>query len=131
MMRSSVVLPEPDGPSSATSSPGAIDRSTLLRIGCAPKLLVTPTMSIPWAIPWAIPCPRNSAPPGSPSGASEARDGVSGDRPAPFEIRLEAERGQSEESEERSEGESGGDVVFIVKDLHLQRDGVGEAADVP
>ena len=40
MMRSSVVLPEPDGPSSANSSPLATLRSTLSSAAKSPNFLV-------------------------------------------------------------------------------------------
>src|SRR5450432_673329 len=49
--RSSVVLPEPDGPSRATSSPRRIRRSTPSSAGCAPKPLRTPMTSISSARP--------------------------------------------------------------------------------
>ncbi len=40
-MRSSVVLPEPDGPSSATSSPALMSSDTPCSAGVAPKVLTT------------------------------------------------------------------------------------------
>ena len=43
-MRSSVVLPQPEPPSSANISPRAISRSTPSTAATAPKRLVTPSM---------------------------------------------------------------------------------------
>src|SRR5690606_28679258 len=42
MMRSSVVLPDPDGPSSARNSPGRASRLTLSSATKSPKRLVMP-----------------------------------------------------------------------------------------
>src|SRR5687768_2441571 len=43
MMRSSVVLPQPEGPSRQTNSPWATDRLTSRRATKAPKCLETPS----------------------------------------------------------------------------------------
>ena len=50
-MRSSVVLPEPDGPSSATSSPARMSSETPCSAGVAPKVLATFSTAHPWAVP--------------------------------------------------------------------------------
>ena len=47
MIRSSVVLPEPDGPSSATSSPVATLRLTSRRAVNVPKVFVMLRTSMP------------------------------------------------------------------------------------
>ena len=46
IMRSSVVLPQPDGPTSTTNSPSSIARSTPCSTGTMPKFLRTLLMSI-------------------------------------------------------------------------------------
>src|SRR3974390_2486107 len=48
----------------------------------------------------------------------------------PFEKSLEAESDESEASQERRKREGGDGIVLIVEDLHLERHGVGEAANV-
>src|SRR3954451_9059729 len=62
------------------------------------------------------------------SEATLARVAVAGG--AALEYGFEAECDQSEKREERGEGESGGDTVFIVEDLDLQGNRVCEAADM-
>src|SRR5881396_377041 len=42
MVRSSVDLPQPDGPTNTTNSPSPTSRSTFLMTGTVPKLLLTP-----------------------------------------------------------------------------------------
>src|SRR5258708_21671753 len=49
---------------------------------------------------------------------------------SPLERRLEREGDEGEKSRERGDGEGGEKVVVIVKCLHLERHGVGLAADV-
>ena len=46
-MRSRVVLPQPDGPSSATSSPGRTSKLTSRSAVKLPKVLLTLRMSMP------------------------------------------------------------------------------------
>ncbi len=43
MRRSSVVLPQPDGPTKTTNEPSAISRSAPLMMSCAPKDFFTPS----------------------------------------------------------------------------------------
>ncbi len=93
MTRRSVVLPEPDGPSSASSSPASIVRSTPSSAGaCPPKPLRMPETSTARA----------------PS-ASMAR-AAPGDRVAvpPFEVGLDGQSDERQEREEGGDGESGG-----------------------
>ena len=47
MILSKVVLPEPDGPRSASSSPSATSRSIFFSASKAPKFLLIPFISIP------------------------------------------------------------------------------------
>src|SRR4051794_33529644 len=64
MTRSSVVLPEPDGPSSAISSPLGTASDTSLSAANAPYCLVTRWMSIAAGAPdaaWLSDMPRSSA----------------------------------------------------------------------
>src|SRR3984957_5392630 len=49
---------------------------------------------------------------------------------SPFKKGFEPERDKGEESEEGCESEGCCDVVLIVEDLDLQRDGVGKSANV-
>ena len=49
MIRSSVVLPEPEGPSSATNSPVATERLTSLSAVKTPKVFVMLRTSMPMA----------------------------------------------------------------------------------
>ena len=57
MMRSSVVLPEPDGPSSATSSPAGMSRFRLSQTTVSPKRLLrlrTSMLMVPFALRTAL-----------------------------------------------------------------------------
>ncbi len=58
-MRSAVVLPQPDGPSSATSSPGAISMDSPSRARVAPKKRLSSCSSTLVPPLWA--CPRPAA----------------------------------------------------------------------
>ena len=93
MTRSSVVLPQPDGPSSATSSPGAIVRSIAVRTVCSPKRLLTPAISMRW--------PAARGEPGVwRSSRRLARDSSVA---SPLEPGFEPERDQGEKGEEGGE----------------------------
>src|SRR4051812_7361978 len=48
----------------------------------------------------------------------------------PLDERLEDEGDESEEGEERGGGEGADEVVFVVEDFDVERQGVGLAADV-
>src|SRR5918997_4087924 len=106
-MRSKVVLPDPEGPSSATNSPSPTVSQTPFRAAKAEKLLETRSTSIDM---------------------SETRRELAA--VPPLERGLERKCDEGEEGEERSNGEGGDKVIVIVKCLNLQRHGVGLAADV-
>src|SRR5262245_497030 len=90
--RRSVVLPEPDGPSSASNSPGRTSRSRSMMAGVAPKLLLSRSARIA------------SAASGVVSRSVESGDGevVSA---APFEDRLDGQGDKGESREKGSDGE--------------------------
>src|SRR3954447_10589152 len=92
-MRSSVVLPDPEGPSRATNSPSSMVSETSPSAGYAEKLLETCSTRI------------------DTSGLRGELIAVS-----PFERGLEREGDDCEEREKRSNGE-GGDKVVIVDSL--------------
>ena len=104
MMRSSVVLPEPEGPSSATSSPEfdleahVVDRGELAEaLGDVADL--------------------------------DAHDRSSFEV-SRFDDGLHDQRHQREERQQRRARERAREVVFVVEDLDVQRQRVGHAADV-
>src|SRR5690606_29005935 len=110
MRRSSVVLPEPDGPSSAISSPDlmssetsrrAAKRSNSLRTLCSETSIVASML------------------------------GRCGDLVAiaVFENGFEQERHQRERRKQRRHGEGRDEIILVVEDFDLQRHGVGEPAD--
>src|SRR5215813_7709165 len=49
---------------------------------------------------------------------------------SPFEDGLCAQGDEGESRQKRGDGESSDEVVLIVKDLHVERHGVGQSADV-
>src|SRR5688500_9991956 len=108
MMRKSVVLPEPEGPSSAMSSPVRTERLTVFSATKSPNCLVRSTASMP-------------------IGGS---GGVAAAPKLPFKNRLGRKSDERERHEERGDGEGCNEVVLIVEDLHVKGHGVGEAADV-
>src|ERR1700685_2339816 len=79
-MRSAVVLPQPDGPSSATSSPGAISSDRPARARTAPKWRVRGgrgTGAAPSAGPAGAPAaPKGRRRPGGAPGAPAGEEGV-------------------------------------------------------
>src|SRR5437763_9025002 len=95
-MRSKVVLPDPDGPSSATNSPSSIVSETLLSAGYAEKLFETRSTLIDMSV-------------------------ARGELVAmlPFERGLEGKGNDCKECKERSNGEGGDKVVVIVESLDL------------
>src|SRR4051812_35204330 len=104
-MRSNVVLPDPEGPSSATSFPRGTLRSTLSRTLVAPNVLVILEA-------WMLMRSRSAA-------------GV-----LPFDQRFEH---QGENGQQRQQGRHGkrrDEVVLVVKYLHVQRHRVRLAPDV-
>src|SRR4051794_884363 len=93
--RRRVVLPEPEGPSRATSSPGATDRSTESSTRLAPKLFDTPLSSMPRAAELRPPTiPAFSVPVVAERGAD-----------APFEGGFEAKRDQRQKGKEGRQSE--------------------------
>ena len=108
MMRSSVVLPEPEGPSSATSSPAGMSRLRSSQTTVAPKRFCR------WRTSMLIGAPRRAG-----DAADAALDEV-----------LERERHQRQHGEQRRDRERRRELVFVVEDLDVQRHGVGLAADV-
>src|SRR5215510_6924277 len=96
MMRSRLVLPEPEGPRRATSSPVGTVRLTSFTATKEPKALVTPRTSIDIGF----------------LRASAGR--------APLDRGLQHEGHEGEESEERRDRERGLEVVLVVQDLHVQ-----------
>src|SRR5258708_10278292 len=108
-IRSNVVLPEPEGPRSATNSPSPTIIDTSSSAGYAEKLFETRSILID--IPLSV--------------LSAELVSVS-----PLERGLEREGDDGKEREERSDGERGDKVVVIVKGLYLKRHGVGLAANV-
>src|SRR5262249_6949381 len=115
--RRKVVLPEPEGPSSASSSPGRTSRLISTTAAAAPKDLDNPSAAIAIAT-------RSGSGRSAPSGGGE---GVS---MSPLEERLGAEGDEGKACQKRGDGESSDEVVFIVEYLHVERHGVGEATYV-
>src|SRR5258706_6978398 len=105
MTRSSVVLPDPEGPSSASNSPVCTSRLTSRSAENVPNCfdrLRTSMVIVLFLI----------------------RDG-----PGPDDT-LEHQRYQRQQCQQRSHRKCGGKVVFVVKDFHMQWHGVGAAADM-
>src|ERR1700712_1425550 len=103
MIRSNVVLPEPDGPSSASNSPLATLRSTSSSAANAPNFFTMFLTSI-----------------------ATRKSFVQ----MPFENGLCNQRDQRQHGEKRSNRERRYELIFIVENLNQQRHGVGLAADV-
>ena len=122
--RSSVVLPDPEGPSSARSSPGAISRSTWSRTSSAPNAFERPRMEMARGAPNVFGDDRSARGDARSARRAASRSMTAG-RPTSLKNGLESERDQSEAGQERGEGESRCDAVLIVKNLHLKRDRVG------
>src|SRR5688572_29706352 len=105
MMRRSVVLPHPDGPSSATSSPSA-----------TVKLMSFSA----WKRPYFFEMSLTSMPMGS------RRGELCGDvrrhllRHASFDGHLHDQRHQREQRQERGDGIRSGKVVLLIQLLHAQ-----------
>src|SRR6476620_10116693 len=111
MTRKSVVLPEPEGPSSAISSPERIRRPTPRNAAVSPKsLTISATVMSTESVL---------------SMGGSARDFVA---VAPLEDRFDRQGDEGETSEERSDGEGCHEVEFIVQDLDMEGHGRGEAA---
>src|SRR5262249_53340280 len=109
MMRSSVVLPEPEGPSSATKAPSATSRLMPFSAELVPNVLTIFSMVMVISM----------------SGRGQ-RVAV-----APFEKRLGTERHQRQHGQQRGDGKGAHIIIFVVQHLDVQRHGVREAADMP
>src|SRR4026209_2976 len=108
----SVVLPDPDGPSSATSSPERISSDTPCSAGNRSNALTRFTIRRSIG-------PSRMALAGRKLGAE-----------APFEQRFHDERDQGQHGKQRGDGKSGGEGILIVEDFDMQRHGVGHPSDV-
>src|SRR5258706_9321072 len=109
MIRSRLVLPEPDGPRRATSSPVGTVRLTSATATKGPKDFVTERTSMDT---WVL------------------RGGYPGLGRAPFHERFGDEGHEGEEGEEGGHRKGGLEVVLVVEDLDVQGQGVRPAADV-
>src|ERR1700681_3013629 len=85
--------------------------------GVSPMAVASPSAVIATATP-------QLAPDSVPSGGGE------GVAVSPFEEGLCAQGDEGEACQKRGDGESSDEVVLIIKDLHLERHGVGESADM-
>src|ERR1700689_5426765 len=108
--RSKVVLPEPEGPSSASNSPGCTDKFTPSSATVSPKRLFRFLISMPLM-----------------SGRAGRTDFA---LVAPFEQPLYHQGDQGEQRQERCEREGRDDIVVLVQRFDLQRHGHGGAADM-
>src|SRR4051812_28005952 len=108
MIRSKVVLPEPEGPSSASNSPLPTLRSTLSSAAKAPNFL---TMFLTSMVTLIVP-----------RGLSFVQ--------APFQDGLHDQRDQRQNRQQRGNRKRRYELVFVVENLDQQRHGVGLAADV-
>src|SRR3954451_10914562 len=107
MIRNSVVLPEPEGPSSASNSPLPTFRSTLSSAANAPNFL---TMFLTSMVTWIVPCLSFVE--------------------TPFENSLHDQRDQGQHRQQRGNRKRRHELILIVEDLDQQRHGVGLAADM-
>src|SRR5689334_8432565 len=103
MMRKSVVLPEPEGPSRATSSPEPISRCTRSSAVQARKRLET-SRRVTFLTLFL--------------------------RDARFERCLGDQRYQREQRQERRNRKRRGELILVVENLDMQRHAVGLAADM-
>src|SRR5690606_17658735 len=110
MMRSRLVLPQPDGPSSATSSPLWMLRSMLFSAWIRPKRLLI-------LLIWIL------------MASFLGFGGLALDaRLAPL---LEQQDHQRQGQQQAGHAERGDVVVFVVENLDVQWQGVGQPADMP
>ena len=106
MIRSIVVFPPPEGPSSATSSPDGTSKLTFLSAVKLPNALLTfPNLN--------------------------GHGFVDGLFHLALGNRLDHQRHQRQKRQQRRHGERRLKVVLVVENLHLQRQRVRQAADVP
>src|SRR5438552_3497261 len=112
MIRSSVVLPEPEGPSSATSSPVFTCRLTSESAVNAPKRLVMLRTSMLIRSPLLARLREIAA-------------------RLPLHKILQDQRDQGEQRQERCHSEGPDEVILVVEDLDVQGHRVREPANVP
>src|ERR1700716_1657775 len=103
MTRSSVALPDPDGPSSASNSPLPTLRSTPSSAANAPNFFTMFLTSI------------------------ATRESLV---QMPFENGFCQQRDQRQHGQQGSDREGRAELIFVVENLNQQRHGVGLAADV-
>src|SRR3954470_18346212 len=104
MIRSSVVLPEPDGPSSASNSPCATLRSTLSSAAKLPNFLrMFFTSMVTWLLSFVQPALENG---------------------------LHDQRDQRQHRQQRRNRKRRYELIFVVENLDQQRHGIGLAADM-
>src|ERR1700739_4766085 len=101
MIRNSVVLPEPDGPSSASNSPSATLRSTPSRAANAPNLLKRFLTSMVMGGFLFV--------------------------QMPLEDRLGDQRDQRQHGKQRRDRERSDKLIFVVENLDQERHGIGLA----
>src|ERR1700682_828914 len=104
MIRNSVVLPEPDGPSSASNSPSGTFRSTLSSAANAPNFFTIFLTSIA-----TRGCPFVQR---------------------PFENGFCYQRDQRQHCQQRGDRERRHELIFIVENFNQKRHGIGLAANV-
>src|SRR5689334_18203600 len=109
MMRSSVVLPQPDGPSKAVNSPAGKFSVTSFSATKSPNRLLMFLTSIAIISSLLLMLVQRLQ-------IQILR--------APLDKGLERQRHQGQQSQQRSHRESGGEVVFVVQNFHLQGHGV-------
>src|SRR5690349_3537187 len=103
MMRSSVVLPQPDGPSSATSSPVGKSRLT------SPSAVKLPNDL--WMLrTWML---MGEGFLGADGGLSAGRRFGGGDRRAPFDELLDRQRDERQQGQQRRHRERGRELIFV------------------
>src|SRR5260370_35699821 len=103
MIRSRVVLPEPDGPSNASNSPLSTFRSTLSSAANAPNFFTIFLTSITRKLPFVQ---------------------------MPLENGFRHQRDQCQHRQQRRDRERRYKLVFVVENFNQQRHGVGLAANV-
>ena len=106
MIRSSVVLPEPDGPSSATSRPRGISRSTSSSAVKLPnRLVMSRTVMLMGVTSETFPARHSTT-------------------------LLTTNVASAKQRQQRSDGERRDELIIVVKHFDLQRHRIGQAADV-
>src|SRR5262245_42585100 len=125
IMRRTVVLPPPLGPSRASSSPSWTSKLTSSTAATSPKRLLTWRSSM---------LTKREGSCGRSFRAIRFRGPLRGQRQfgglVPFQERFEQQRDQRQEGQQAGHGERADGVVLVVELLDPQRHGVGDARDV-